>query len=435
MEEQTIVRKQLYKNMVYNVIEFTLIFGIFSTTVFLAISGYLYASVDRELYDAANKLKNTQIKLTGKKSYTTIFQEEFIERIDGFLNNYKIENPKIVTITRDENGEILNGGNINGFFKEDLESISFDANKLNMIYETKINKKFWYRGITIQNYNENRELNYIHLFLNVDAEKTVLNNYWEIIVIGSMTGVLLCVIASYILSKRTLEPIEDALNKQIEFVQNASHELRTPLTIIRAKQELLLQEPESKIIDKSEDIMLTLNETKRLTKLTTDLMTLARADSSKTEIKKEEVNIDDLIKEVVRPYVEYAELEKKQIKFELKYNDSICVDVNKIYQLLIIVLDNSIKYTESGDEIEIVTYKKDNKCVIEIKDTGIGISKEAIKYIFNRFYREDKARSRKTGGSGLGLSIADSIVKAHNGNILASQNTPKGTVITIKLPK
>ena len=221
----------------------------------------------------------------------------------------------------------------------------------------------------------------------------------------------------------------------MEFVQNVSHELRTPLTIIQAKQELLLQEPNSKILDKSEDIVLTLNETKRLSKMVKDLLQLSRADNKKMNLQKESINIDDYIKEIVSPYMEVAELEEKSIILNLNYKADVKVDTNKIYQLMIILLDNAIKYTETNDKIEICTYQKDNKCVIEVKDTGIGVSEEGLKRIFERFYREDAARNRETGGSGLGLSIANMIVSAHNGTIKVSHNNPKGTVFTIRLPK
>ncbi len=220
----------------------------------------------------------------------------------------------------------------------------------------------------------------------------------------------------------------------MEFVQNVSHELRTPLTIIQAKQELLLQEPNEKIIDKSEDIVLTLNETKRLSKLVKDLLILSRADNNKTGLQKENVNIDDYIKEIVAPYSEIAEMEKKEVILNLEYKMDVNIDTNKIYQLMIILLDNAIKYTEENDKIEIKTYSKDNKCIIEVKDTGIGISDEGLKRIFERFYREDRARNRETGGTGLGLSIANVIVSEHGGTIKASHNNPKGTIFTIRLP-
>ena len=96
-------------------------------------------------------------------------------------------------------------------------------------------------------------------------------------------------------------------------------------------------------------------------------------------------------------------------------------------------MDNSLKYTNTGDTIIIKTYAKDGKCNIEVQDTGIGISKEGIKHIFERFYREDKARSRQTGGNGLGLSIAQNIVALHKGTIKAEHNNPKGTIIKIKI--
>ena len=100
---------------------------------------------------------------------------------------------------------------------------------------------------------------------------------------------------------------------------------------------------------------------------------------------------------------------------------------------MIIILDNAIKYTSENDKIEIKTYSKEGKCVIEISDTGIGISKEAAKHVFDRFYREDKARSREKGGTGLGLSIAHTIVKLHGGNIKIVPNEPKGTKVIIKI--
>ena len=111
--------------------------------------------------------------------------------------------------------------------------------------------------------------------------------------------------------------------KQTEFVQNASHELRTPLTIIQAKQQLLLKEPESKIIDKSEVISLTINETRRLTKLVKELMILATADNKKIKIEKQSTDINELIKEIVKPYVELATIQNKKLKLELEYNKKI----------------------------------------------------------------------------------------------------------------
>lgn len=240
-------------------------------------------------------------------------------------------------------------------------------------------------------------------------------------------------IASYILSKRTLKPIFLAWERQTEFVQNAAHELRTPLTIIQAKQQLLLKEPESKIIDKSEDISLTINETRRLTKLIKELMILASVDSNQLQIKKELRNIDEVIKEIVVPYSEYAKMQGKKLEIELNCDKNINIDINRITQLMVILLDNAIKYTKEGENIKVITYCKDGKCNIEIRDEGIGITDEQKKHIFERFYRADKARTRETGGTGLGLAIAQTIVKLHGGTIRVYDNEPKGTRFTVKI--
>ena len=162
-------------------------------------------------------------------------------------------------------------------------------------------------------------------------------------------------------------------------------------------------------------------------------MTLAMADSNELKMDKQKTDIDGLIKEVITPYKEYGEMQEKEISLDLNFGKEINIDRNKISELLIIVLDNAIKYTKEKDKITIKTHAKDGKCVIEVEDTGIGISKEAAKQVFDRFYREDKARSREKGGTGLGLSIAHTIVKLHGGSIKMMPNEQKGAKVIIKI--
>ena len=109
--------------------------------------------------------------------------------------------------------------------------------------------------------------------------------------------------------------------------------------------------------------------------------------------------------------------------------------MNKLKELIVILLDNSIKYTKEGDNIYIRTYKKDNKFVLEVEDTGIGISKQAIDHVFERFYREEKSRNRQKGGMGLGLSIAYNIVMLHKGTIKFEKNREVGTKAIVTLPR
>ncbi len=443
MNEQDRFKKQLLKHTLYNICAFAIIFSIFGILIFCLVRNITYSSVDLTLKECADIYLEADNNLQGLSNYFIQSQgskkEEFANSINAmrdYVLSRKVTNPKVIVILRDGNSNVLNSDDLGRNYNEYLAQLDFNKKTLNKIYEICINNTYNYRAINLKLDSDSDEnLRYIQLLINVDSENELISHYMDIISVGILTGIIMSIIASYILSKKTLVPIANTLKKQMEFVQNASHELRTPLTIIQAKQELLLQEPDAKIIDKSEDIMLTLNETKRLTKLTKDLMILARADENNIKLNKEKVDIDELIDGMAKPYIEMAEFEEKQMKLNLQYEEEAFVDTSKIYQVMVILLDNAIKYTEKGDCIEINTYSKDGKCVIEVKDTGIGISEEAITHIFDRFYREDKARNRETGGSGLGLSIADVIVKAHNGTIKASHNKPKGTIFTIKLPK
>ena len=420
MEEQKIVRRQLLKNMFYTFIAFTVIFTIFDILIYNLISTSVFTSIDKEIMYA-------------KKQVEALGNEPASDN-DNNKKAYKSLNPRLIYIVRDENGEITNKENIGRFYEDYITDISLDKENLNKIYLTSINNTYFYRGINVKTINtQSGEIKYIQILVNVDGENQSVANILNVLVIATIIIIFISIIISFILSNRTLKPIIESWNRQTEFVQNASHELRTPLTIIQAKQELLLQEPNKKIIDKSKDITVCIKETRRLSKLIKELMALARADSNKLDLVKEVFNIDALIKEVIEPYIEIAKMQKKNINLDLKSNKDIKADKNKITELLIIILDNAIKYTGENDSINIKSYYKDGKIHIEIADTGIGIGKEAIKHVFERFYREDKARSRETGGNGLGLSIAQTIVQAHNGSIKLINNEPKGTKVIIKL--
>lgn len=444
MEEQKALKNKFIKLIIYNIIGFITIFLICGLFIFITVRNITYRSVDKELYESREKI----LEFDASKINILIEPEIFLyiqnrDELENTVKKYKdyiiskeIVNPNIIVILRDANGNIINESEL-GKINEYSDKITFNKKNMDKIYELSLGEnQYIYRGINfVFEGNDNYESRYVQLLINVDSEQVLVKNYFQIISMYIIIGIVLSIFASYILSKKTLKTIQENLTKQMEFVQNASHELRTPLTIIQAKQELLLQEPNAKIIDKSEDIILTLNETKRLSKLVKDLMILSRADSNKSSLQKENINIDEYIKSIISPYSEIAEMQEKEIKLDLNYKLDIDVDTSKIYQLMIILLDNAIKYTEPKDTIEIKTYQKDNKCVIDVIDTGIGISDDGLKRIFERFYREDRARNRETGGSGLGLSIASFIVSEHGGTIKASHNTPKGTIFTIKLPK
>ncbi len=400
MSEQKRVKKQLYKNMLYIYIVFIVLFLIFDFIIYHNISSSMYKAIDEQLNIEVDRYGNGFNNMNDYKE-REVKPEDGKEPFEGKKENipddmrFQDVNPRLICIIRDENGNVTNQNSIGRIYDNYFVDMEFDSGNIQNTYMVKVGNQYNYRGITIIKYNDDGELEYIQFLANVDGEIQSLKNVSITLIVGTIAIIMLSVVASYILSRRALNPIMTSWKKQTEFVQNASHELRTPLTIIQAKQELLLQEPNKKIIDKSEDINIALTETKRLSKMVKDLMILARSDSDEVVLDKSNVDIDSLIKKILTPYIEYAELEEKNVIMNLQYGKIICVDESKISQLIVILLDNAIKYTSSSDTITIKTYNKDGKFNLEVADTGIGMSKETIEHAFDRFYREDKARSRE----------------------------------------
>lgn len=430
MNEEKQVKRQLVKNMLLNLIAFSIIFYILGTAIYTQFNNSLYLSADEELKNSIIR----ELDSPENKSHQQNSKIQTNDEIDFEKNQTKPENieksPRLIFIIRDEQGDILKEDEDNNKLSSIFKSTIFNKNELNSIYETEI-EGYAYRAI---NY-KNSDGTYKQVLINVDAEKTIAQKFIKNLVISFSTSLIAILIASYILSRKTLKPIIESWKRQNRFIQDASHELRTPLSIIKVKQENLLENPESKIIDNAEDISITLEETNRLTKLIKDLMELAKSDTDQLKLNKEEIDFDKEIKTLAGMYQDVAKTEKKTLNVDLKYNEKIYADNNKLKQLLVILMDNSIKYTKEGNDINIKTYKKDNKFVLEVEDTGIGISKEAIDHVFERFYREEKSRNRQKGGMGLGLSIAYNIVMAHRGTIKFEKNRDIGTKVIVTLPK
>ncbi|WP_019152561.1 sensor histidine kinase [Robertmurraya massiliosenegalensis] len=427
MGKRQIFKRQQINFMILNLIAFTIIFSIFGIIVFSQVQRTLFSQTDEELMRFKEMLEEqavTEFRLPSSNMNLPPNER---------LRNEP--NPRIIVLNWNSSGKIMNENRMGTLFYESyLQDYQLDTSTVDTITNMSVNDAYNFRYLLFKDVNENDEIAYTQLMINIDAEKTIIEHFGELLIICSSIFIILSISASYFLSKKMMNPIIHSWNKQTEFVENASHELRTPLTIIQNKLELLLTNPHEKIMDKFENIALSLSETRRLTKLTTDLLTLARADASETELVKTAIMVDDFIEKICEPYIEIAESQNKHFSLNLNTKTTIEADETRLHQLFVILLDNALKYTGHGDYIKIQSSVSDNKIVIDVMDTGVGIKEENKNLIFERFYREDQARSRETGGSGLGLSIAQWIVKKHNGSISASQNHPKGTTFTIKLP-
>lgn len=216
-----------------------------------------------------------------------------------------------------------------------------------------------------------------------------------------------------------------------DFVSNVSHEFRTPLTIIKGNLESIVDG-----MIKPEEITSTcttlIKETNRLERMVKDLLNLSRLEAGKIELNLEKLDVNMVINDIVRSLRPLIKGKALEVKINLAENlPTLLSDYDKLKQLLIIFLDNAIKFSPDNEIIEVSTYADNNNISITIEDHGIGIPEEEIESLGERFYKGDKSRSSNTGGTGLGLSIAKRLVKVLNGNFYIESELNKGTKITI----
>ena len=230
------------------------------------------------------------------------------------------------------------------------------------------------------------------------------------------------------------EKIEALDKTRSQFVSNASHELKTPLSTMKILIETLVyQDPMDPAMAK--DFLNDINkEIDRLNRIVSDLLTLVNIDSGGMRLNLADLSLNALLDEQVKRLLPLARENGIEINLEMKEELTISGDSVKLQQVIYNVIDNAIKYTPRGGEVETTLSRSGKKAVIRISDTGIGIPSNDLPHIFDRFYRVDKARSRATGGTGLGLSIVKQTVQQHGGNITASSTEGKGTTFEIELP-
>ena len=216
-----------------------------------------------------------------------------------------------------------------------------------------------------------------------------------------------------------------------DFISNVSHEFRTPLTVIKGNLESIVDgmtKPEYIV----ETCVTLIKETNRLERMVKDLLNLSKLESGKLEIDFHQLDVNMLINDTIRSLKPL--IDNKSIDFQLSMEDKLPPlnsDYDKLKQLLIIFIDNAIKFSENKSELKVATYSNKNKVYISIKDNGVGIPKDEIQYLGERFYKSDKARSSNIDGTGLGLSIAKRLVKVLNGEFSIESELGKGTTITI----
>lgn len=423
-------KKQRFNYFLINLISFASIFLILGLIVFQLLQTSIYQTVDHDLQRLATDQKFLQHQMLQTEQ-----RQENVSQLGKFdtppPNNFQ---QQVILWSKD--GKILNEAELGSRFY-DFQNLTLSTDQLSTIssIQTKDSndRTLQFRSITLPVENQ-EQVAYIQLLVNIDPIKGTVERIKQILIICMIIFGLLSIALSYFLSKWFMKPIMISWKKQQEFVENASHELRTPLTIIQAKLEKLFTKPNHTILEESETIALSLDEVQRLSQLTSDLLLLARSDSNSLTLEKEPIKSNNFLNTVLLPYQELALAEEKEFIIDLGEDQQLCFDKKRIHQLLIILLDNALKYTATGEKITVFSSVKNNEWLIKISDTGIGIVEENKAAVFERFYRVEGSRNRKTGGYGIGLAIAKWIVEEHQGKIELTDTMPKGTTVILRFP-
>ena len=215
----------------------------------------------------------------------------------------------------------------------------------------------------------------VQFIRSVDAERAILDQLLMILLVGGSLGSLVAIAAGYFLAGRALVPIRKSWEQQQQFVSDASHEIRTPLAVIQSRTDLLFQEPSATIEEKAVDISIISKEVRRLNKLVNSLLTLTRSDSNQMEVKKESFFLDELVADIMEQYEDIAAFQEKSMTSFAPEQVAFFGDQERIHQLLVILIDNALKFTEEGGEISLSCIKSASTIVLAVEDNGIGIPK------------------------------------------------------------
>lgn len=438
--------------------------GMFSMVLILLSAGVLYSVRAYLIQQSIDEVSDT----------SSASQEVIIDTIK---ENHKLNDPEIledIGTDTDINIKITDAhGN------ELISSDSFDTSELKYDTYIGITRRVEVDSAHFIVHNSEVQVDgdikaYLQVAKNMEKEYSFIDLLLVTMGLADIVGVLLSLLAGYLISRRMLGPIDKitrtarsisisdlntrievgeaddelsrlshtfnemierlqlSFDKQNQFVSDASHELRTPISVIRGYIDLIDRWGKDDKVVLQESVEAIKSETRSMGDLVEKLLLLARNDAGKLSLKKEIFKVRELISEVIRQSELIAP--KQAFLNESDENVTLFADREMIKQMLRALIDNSIKYSGDNKNIIIKAQYCNGETVLAVQDTGIGIPPDKIENIFDRFFRVDSARTKKTGGTGLGLSIVKMIAEAHQGRVDIQSKVGTGTTVSVFLP-
>ena len=285
-----------------------------------------------------------------------------------------------------------------------------------------------YKYLSVSTTNTNGDNMVLYIFINCSKELMTIRTYALASIGISIIGLLVVFVLVCFFSKTVTKPMAESYEKQKRFITDASHEIKTPLTIMDANTEVLeMMEGEN---EWTECIR---KQIARLTSLTEKLVFLSRMDEDSTRLEMLEFNISDAILDTAMPFETVAESKGKTLDISVAPDINYTGSETNIRQMVSLLLDNAIKYSSENGSIRLNFFTNGKLKILSVWNTVDEIETGKLDYLFERFYRIDKSRNSKTGGFGIGLSVVQAIVQAHNGKVSAKSEDGKSIEFTISL--
>ncbi|NMF58262.1 sensor histidine kinase [Pseudanabaena yagii] len=274
-------------------------------------------------------------------------------------------------------------------------------------------------------------------YLRVSQSLEELNETFRQLDLGLIGGAAISLIlvsfGGIFLTRQAMQPIEQSFDRLQQFTADASHELRSPLMAIKASSQVAMRYPEGMRPSDADEFRAIAQSAERMTRLTEDLLMLARMDK-KLKVTWENINLTELLQHLVNQLQPQAVAKDLTLIYHPSSSQMIKGNSEQILRLFTNLMENAMHYTPASGQITISVNTSGQWIAVSIKDTGIGIAPEQIEHIFDRFWRADTSRSQWTGGSGLGLAIAQSIAESHCGKISVTSQLAVGSCFKVRLP-
>lgn len=277
---------------------------------------------------------------------------------------------------------------------------------------------------------------YIRASQSMEDVETVQHQLLWGLSMGGMMTLGLVAIGGLWLTQNAIEPIERSFKQLKQFTADASHELRGPLSVIQASVEVMRNHPERIHPKDAKKLASIASATTQLSHLAQDLLFLARAEADAFTPAGEwkPVSLDKLLQNLVELFEPIAHDKKITLKYQFATTVSVMGDDAQLTRLMSNLLENALQYTPSEGRVVVTLTKHNRSALVNVQDTGIGIEREQLPFVFDRFWRADKARTRREGGTGLGLAIAQTIAQRHGGKITVSSQVGVGSCFQVRIP-